>query len=125
MTKNALKVISDAMDSLNLNYGFGEYNGTISYPYFVGEYSEAESLNEDGLQESTFMIQGWSRNKWIDLENAKESIRAFFTDVGKTFMQTDGSCVVVCYGSSMIIPEDDPELKRMQINLIIKEWMVI
>lgn len=39
MSKNLLKVVSDGMTELGLEYEFGEYTKEpIVYPYFVGEY---------------------------------------------------------------------------------------
>ena len=42
MTKEALKIISDDMASLGLEYDIGTYSGNekgkVIYPYFVGEY---------------------------------------------------------------------------------------
>ena len=75
MSKAVLKLISDAMQSLGIAYGFMEYNGNpLVYPYFVGEYLEEEPYSEDGLQSTTFMLTGFSRGSWLDLENTKEKI---------------------------------------------------
>ena len=75
MSKEVLGIIDNAMKSIGLEYGFGEYGGNskgeIVYPYWVGSYTETESYTEDGLQESTVMITGFSRGSWLDLENGK------------------------------------------------------
>lgn len=126
MTKAALKIISDAMKSLGLEYDFGEYSGdTVVYPYFVGEYTETVPFTEDGLQETAFLLTGFSRESWVALENAKEDIEAYFNRVsGKTVIAGNGSAVAVFYDNSLIVPTGDAELKRIQINLTIKEWKV-
>lgn len=129
MTKVAMKIISDAMESLGIEYGFGEYspdeNGNVVYPYFVGEYTESEPFTEDGLQETTFLLVGFSRGSWLDLENAKEQIETLFNQVsGKTVIADNGSAVAVFYSHSLIVPTGDAELKSIQINLTIKEWKV-
>lgn len=126
MTIRALKIISNAMDELGLAYGFGEYAAVpVVYPYFVGEYSETEPMYEHGLQESTFLITGFSRGSWLALEEAKEKIENYFNRVsGKVVMAENGSAVAVFYANSMIVPTGDAELKRIQINLSIKEWSV-
>ena len=95
MSKNLLKVVSDGMTELGLEYEFGEYTKEpIVYPYFVGEYTETELTTEDGLQETTFMLYGFSRYKWLTLENAKAKIENYFNKVyGKTVMVDDGSAV--------------------------------
>lgn len=127
MSKQVLKLISDAMKSLGIAYGFGEYSGNpVIYPYFVGEYTETESVTEDGLQETTFLLTGFSRGSWLALEEAKENIENYFNKVsGKTVITANGSGVAVFYANSLIVPTGDEELKRIQINLTIKEWKVL
>ena len=126
MSKNLLKVVSDGMTELGLEYEFGEYTKKrIVYPYFVGEYTETEPMTEDGLQETTFMLSGFSRGTWLTLENAKAKIENYFNKVyGKTAMVDDGSAVAVFYGNALIVPTGDEELKKIQINLQCKEWKV-
>lgn len=125
MTQAGLRIISDAMESLGLNYGFGEYGGKVSYPYFVGEYEEIEPLNEDGMQQTTFIITGYSRNTWQALEDGRAKIKNYFPNVGgKTVIAEDGTAVAVFYSNSLIIPTVDAELKKIQINLDIREWSV-
>lgn len=126
MSKNLLKVVSDGMTELGLEYEFGEYTKEpIVYPYFVGEYTETEPMTEDGLQETAFMLSGFSRGTWLKLENAKAKIENYFNKVyGKTVMVDDGSAVAVFYGNSLIVPTGDEELKKIQINLQCKEWKV-
>lgn len=126
MSKNILKVVSDGMAEMGLEYEFGEYTKKrIVYPYFVGEYTEAEPTTEDGLQETTFMLTGFSRDTWLTLENAKDKIESYFNKVyGKTVMVDDGSAVAVFYGNALVVPTGDAELKKIQINLTIKEWKV-
>lgn len=126
MTKNVLKIINNAMKSLGLEYGLGVYEkNPVVYPYFVGEYQETEPISESGLQESSFILNGFSRDTWLTLEDAKAKIENYFNKVsGKIVMVDDGSAVAVFYASSMIVPTGDAELKRIQINLQVKEWSV-
>lgn len=126
MSKRILKVVSEAMATLNLEYGFGVYSADpVVYPYFVGEYTEEEPMSEDGMQETTFLLNGFSRDTWLTLENARERIANYFHKVsGKTVMADDGSAVAVFYANSLIVPTGDAELKRIQINLHCKEWSV-
>lgn len=125
MSKNALKIISDAMDDLKITYGFGTLDGPVSYPYFVGEYTENEPMTEDGLQEATFLLTGFSRDEWTTLEDAREAIERKFNRVsGETVMADDGSAVAIFYAGAIIVPTGNGELKSIQINLNIKEWKV-
>lgn len=126
MSKNLLKVVSDGMAKMGIEYDFLEYTKQpIAYPYFVGEYTETEPTTEDGLQETTFMLSGFTRDTWLTLENAKEQIENYFNKVyGKTVMVDDGSAVAVFYGNALVVPTGDEELKKIQINLQCKEWRV-
>ena len=126
MSKQALKIISDTMEALGLEYGFGEYSGNpVKYPYFVGEYTETEMFDESGLQESTVLLTGFSRGSWLELENAKERIENKFNRVsGKIGITDTGSAVAIFYSHALIVPTGDAELKSIQVNLSVKEWKV-
>lgn len=123
MTKETLKMISDDMQSLGIAYGFMEYNGNpLIYPYYVGEYSEIVSVSEDGTKDTTFMLTGFSRGSWLDLENTREKIENYYGITGKTAILGNGTGVAVFYDNALVVPTDDADLKRIQINLTIKEW---
>lgn len=128
MTINGLKIISDAMNALGLNYGFGEYvvdDEATPEIYFVGEYQEITPANESGMQETTFLLTGFSRGSWFALEVAKESIKNYFNKVGgNTVIAEDGSSVAIFYSSSFVLPTGDAELRKVQVNLDVKEWSV-
>ena len=123
MTKDALKVIKDAMADLGIVYSFMEYKGN-EYPYFVGEYTESPQPNEDGLQETTFLLTGFSRTTWGELESAKAKIKKKFHQSDGLVVTTDEGVVAIFYENGLVVPTGDAELKRIQINLMIKEWKV-
>lgn len=124
MSISALNIISDSMKELNIPYAFAEWKGKVSDRYFIGEYQEVESLTkeEDGYQETSFILTGTTRGSWLSLEKDKESIEKYFS---KSLITNDGSCVAIFYANSFVVPTGDAELKRIQINLTIKEWKVI
>lgn len=126
MSKQVLKLVSDAMTSLGIEYGFVSYSkDPVVYPYFVGEYQEMESMTEDGLQECTFILTGFTRDSWLTLEEAKEEIENYFNRVsGYTVITDNGSGVAIFYADALIVPTGDAELKSIQINLSVKEWKV-
>ena len=129
MSKAGLKIISDAMESLGFAYSFMRFDVAEGEKapdaYFVGEYQETEPISESGLQESTFLLTGFTRKSWLLLEDAKEVISAYFNKVGgHTVIADDGSAVAVFYSNSLVVPTEDAELKRIQINLDVKEWSV-
>jgi hypothetical protein len=125
MSKASLRIIADAMREMGVAYGFMEYSGELVYPYFVGEYTEQAPTTEDGLQITNFMLTGFSRGSWLALEEAREQIAQYFGMVsGKTVISDNGSGVAVFYENALVVPTEDATLKRIQINLHIKEWKV-
>ena len=129
MSTEVLDIIGNALKFLGLEYEFGEYSiadeNKYGYPYFVGSYMETEPFTEDGLQETTFLLTGFSRGSWFELEEAKEKIEKHFNKVsGKVGITSSGSAVAIFYAHSLIVPTGDAELKSIQINLSIKEWKV-
>lgn len=123
MSIAALNYISDMLSDLVIDYEFGGWSSDpVPDPYFVGEYSETESLTkeEDGLQEISFILTG-TGTTWIGLERAKEAIEK---NISKTAILPNGNGIAVFYAGSLIVPTGDAELKRIQINLTIKEWSV-
>lgn len=129
MSKEVRNIIGNAMESLGLEYGFMEYSGNsegkMVYPYWVGEYTETEPFTEDGLIESTFMLSGFSRGSWLALEDEKEKIENHFNRVsGRVGITSSGNAVAIFYAGALVVPTGDAELKKIQVNLSIKEWMV-
>ena len=123
MSIAALKFVSDTLDSLEISYQFGEWStNPVPNPYFVGEYTEPESMTkeENGYQETSFILTG-TGTSWLTLEQAKATIE---NNISKTAILSNGNGVAIFYGGSLIIPTGDAELKRIQINLTIKEWSV-
>ena len=124
MTSEPLKLISDGMAALGLNYAFERWKDKPKYPYFTGEYLEEESTSEDGMQQCDFILTGITRGSWLDLETAQEKIENYFYRDGRTAIASNGNAVVVFYSRSDVIPSGDEELKKIEIRLKAKEWKV-
>ena len=111
------------LERLKIPYAFEEWTANeVPDPYFVGEYNEVESTEreENGYQETTFILTGTGR-KWLGLEQAKEIIE---NNITETAILPNGNGIAVFYSNSFPVPTGDAELKRIQINLTIKEWRV-
>ncbi len=127
MRSETLTIIKDAMCQMGIPYAFMEYIPEKSLPktYFVGEYQELEPVNEDGEEDTVFILTGFSRGQWFQLESAKARIKKYFPQsTGKTVATESGSVAAIFYSNSLPIPVEDGELKKMQINLTVKEWKV-
>lgn len=124
MSIAALAYIGELMQAMEIPYEFMRWNSGIPPDcYFVGEYIEAPSmtLEENGFQESTFILRGFTRGEWLLLENAKAKIEA---NVAKTAILDNGSGIAVFYDSASPIHTGDADLKSIKINLNIQEWKV-
>ena len=111
------------LERLKIPYALEEWTANeVPDPYFVGEYNEVESTEreENGYQETTFILTGTGR-KWLGLEQAKEIIE---NNITETAILPNGNGIAVFYSNSFPVPTGDAELKRIQINLTIKEWRV-
>lgn len=119
MNKTVLKLINDRLNENGINYSFARWEGEAKYPYFVGEYSEQEETYEDGEMDTTFFLNGFTRGSWLDLERSKETIADLFR---RYTTIEDGHGIAIIYASGTVIPEEDADLKRIQINLTIRTW---
>lgn len=120
--KTILSYIAKQLKSLNINYAYLRWNTDIVDPYFIGECTELEPTEEDQYHEYDFILTGFTRKTWSDLDDIKTKIEKLFST--HTTILDNGSGVVVSYTGSFPIPIDEEELKKIQINLNIKEWRV-
>lgn len=117
-----LKFISDQLGVLAVPYEFGEWTSEVKYPYFVGEISETPTQTEDGYEESTMLLTGFTRGNYIDLERIKNKIKKHFSPISGQGAKTDSGSITVFFNGCFYVPTGEAELKRIQINLLIKEW---
>ena len=125
MTLKSLNFIAQKLFSAGIPYCFEVWEKEITYPYFVGEYTESEPLYEDGESESTFILTGTTKGSWLKLEQLKDKIHSLFTDDGLTAILPGRIAIAIMYAGSMPVPTGTDQLKRIQINLKIKEWSVV
>ena len=118
MTTETLSYINNVLtDELEIPYAFMEWQDDPPEAYFVGEYSEGDTPEEDGCQEITFIIDGFTRGSWFSLEKYKQKIEQ---NIERTAILASGAGVF--YGNASPVPTGDADLKRIQINLTIKEY---
>lgn len=122
MTTEALKFINESMEQLQIPYEFIVWSSDLVFPYVVGEYTEIEPLNEDGQEETTFLLTATSNNNFMELEEIKEKLKDFFPEYGRTAILDSGSGIAVSFSTAFPVMSGEQGLFRMQINLKIKEW---
>lgn len=117
-----LKTINTQLEGLGLNYEFQRMTkNPVTYPYWVGDYTEPEGLTEAGLETPTFLLTGFARGTFEQLENDKNKIKDHFKH-GVSVITESGDAVVIYYAGCIPIPLEDDDLKKIQVNLSIKIW---
>lgn len=117
-----LAIINAEMDKIGVPYEFMQWTAEVQGAYFVGEYSESESVSEDGYEESTMILTGTTRGSWAELEEYKQKIKRHFPNPYGLRMHTDDGAVAIFYQHSFPVQTGEEDLKRIQINLQIKKW---
>lgn len=118
-----LAYIDNLMQSMGIPYAFMEWTEDMPETYFVGSYLENPSitLEENGHQETTFILRGWTGGSWMNLETDKAKIEK---NMMKTAILDDGTGVAIFYESAIPVPTYVEGWKSIKINLKIQEWKV-
>lgn len=111
------------IDVLNLPYAFEEWEDEEVPPtYWIGEIQEVTTGFENGYEESVFILTATTRGKWVDVLQTKETIKAHFDSIYGLRGNTDSGSIAVFYENSFPVPTGEAELKRLQINIRIRQW---
>lgn len=122
MTVEALQYINDCMESLSIPYEFMQWTKDLSFPYFIGEYTEVEPLDESGKEQGTLMLTGTTNKNYLSLESIKEKLKEYFPYDGRTAILDNSSGIAVSFSTAFPVPTGEQGLFRIQINLNIQEW---
>lgn len=118
-----LKFIKEQMEAAGIPYEFGEWSSPVVYPYSVGEITEDPIETEDGAEQSTLILTVFHRGKFIALEEFKQKVKRLFPPVYGLRGQTEGGgAIAVFFDGSFPVPSGEAELRKVQINIKIKEW---
>ena len=124
MTFEGLKYIADLMDGLSIPYAFMMWEDKPPEDrYFVGEFIDdaMTTMEEDGRQDITFILRGYTRGDYALLMQDAEAIKR---NLPQTAILPDGTGIAVYYAGSVPIRTADMQLKSIKTNLKIKEWSV-
>lgn len=119
---SVLAIIKEELKTIGVPYEFMRWTSAIEYPYFIGEYSEIDTNTEDGYEECTLMITGTTKGNWLELEEIKNKIKNHFPSVYGLRKSTDTGTVVFYYSNAFPVDTGDADLKRIQINIQVKQW---
>ena len=114
-----LNVISEQLEKLNIPYEFGEWTEEISYPYFVGSFTETEHRQEDGYTGGIFTLDGWSRESKMSLMEVGDILKQEFDDF---IVVQNGAAFFITFGNSRSVPTGEEDLYRITITLNTNEW---
>lgn len=120
----SLNFINKQMELLSIPYQFGEWSSdNVPDTYFVGEIMDEPTTTEDGAEASTIMLTGFNRGgQYLTLETIKKQIKRHFNNITGLYAKTESGSINVAYENSFYIPPGEADIKKIQINLKIKEW---
>ena len=119
---NKLGYIEQELRKISVPYEFGQWTKAVKYPYFVGELGQDNITAEDGVIETAFILNGGNRGKTLDLEVIKEKVMKHFNPIYGLRIPTETGALIITYESANYIPQNDSDLKKIEINLKITEW---
>lgn len=122
MSNEILAFIASRLRGAGIPYAFMRWETKPPETYFVGEYLEAPTptREENGRQQSTFILRGYTRGTWMQLEEAKSTIESVMP---VTAVLPSGAGVCITYASAMPVPTAS-EIKSIKIDFQIDEWKV-
>ena len=124
MTEAGLTFIANLMDGLSIPYDFMEWKTKPPEDrYHVGEPIPVPTttMEEDGKEETDFILRGFTRGNWALLWSDARKIKK---NLPQTAILPDGTGIAVFYAGSAPVPTGDEQLKSIKTNLTIKEWSV-
>jgi len=124
MSIAAWAYINSRLKALGIPYAFMRWNEKPPDDYyFVGEYTEISSptKEENGMQETTIFLRGYTWKDWQLLEEAKEKIES---SLPITTILENGNGLAVFYDTAMPVPTSVDNFKSIKINLTVQEWKV-
>ena len=120
MMNKVLGIITSEMTSLGIDYYYMTNDSAkVTYPYFTGEYFESGYSSENAMTSGQLLIEGWMRGSYYNLIAEAEKIKAHCDALQ---IVTDGVAIATEFSSMSSLRTDDPELKKIEINIDIVYW---
>ena len=114
-----LTFIADKMAAAAIPYEFGEWTGTVSYPYCVGTYSADEYRYEDESTNGTLTVDVWSRGSKLDAVQTADKIAELFENMQEV---RDDLLFFVRFAGADTIPTGEMDLFRIEVRLSVSMW---
>ncbi len=123
MTTKTLEYLKNSFLGAGIPYEFMKWTQKLDFPYFVGNEGLGVSPGEGGEHTSLFVLTGFTNDKYSGLYSYRDTVRELFPETGKTAILSDGQGVCVAWEGSFPVEPDDDGIGRIQINLLVKEYM--
>ena len=95
-----LSTIDSHLTELGLNYEFGRMTKVpVTYPYWVGDYTSSQGTTEDGQENISVILTGFSRGSFFELEKQKSIIINHYRH-SVSVLTEKGSAMVIFYDNS-------------------------
>lgn len=120
---NVTQAFSTIMEILNIPCEYQTWTQVVSYPYWVYEILGSPVVPEDGMEELTIILTGFSKGKALPLAQAEGRIKQYFKH-GVTVTDDDGSTICFSYGGFQSVSTGVENLKRIDITISVKKWSV-
>lgn len=121
MTTKTLELIKTMLTTAKINYAFQTLKSkAVTYPYWIGEFSENAPDDESGYRQSTFILTGTTDKTWLELHSQKDAIEELFRD--KKAIHDNNHAVAFFVENSFEIPTQLDTIKRIQLNIQVQEW---
>lgn len=119
-----LATINNELHTIGVPYEYMRWTSKVQGAYFVGEYAEVPTHTEDGYKEYSVILTGTTNGSWSELEAIKDKIENHFPSNYGLRKSTDKGTVVIFYENAFPIQTGEANLKRIQVNLRVKEWRI-
>ena len=107
--------VNAVMAEINKSYAYDAFNGTPTYPYFIGSYREVGRSPSAGRVDGLMTITGWDKADSIArLLTAEEAVKAAFNGRLKA---VEHLTVTFDQAGGYELPVDAAKLKRVVINI--------
>ena len=115
--KEALTILKNEMERLNIPYTFDSWDNEIELPQFIGEILETPTVDEDGKSEYSFILTGYATT-YSYLFDVADLLKSNY----KQSAIVNG--IVIKYDNANPVDNGTDDLKQLQITLKIKKWSV-
>jgi hypothetical protein len=113
--------INSLLSAQGISYSLADATDEdLTYPYWTGEYSSLVSGLEDKIVDSEFRLIGIGKS-WLGLKTQEETILQ--TLDGYRAGLLSGMAILVSFDSSVLIPCEDKDFKRIEMVFSIKEFI--